>query len=1093
MSGILAELNEKQKEAVLTTKGPVLILAGAGSGKTKALTHRIAYLIKEKKVVPYSILAVTFTNKAAKEMTERVVTLLGKNYTAPKVFNRSFLTNFPAMGTFHSICARILREDGHYLGYKRSFTIYDESDSLSAIKQVLKQLQIEDRKAAPQGVKAYISGAKNELLTPRKYAHLASGYFQELAAKVYPEYQKYLFGNNALDFDDLLFETVKLFQKFPEVLEKYQNLWQYIHIDEYQDTNHAQYIFVKLLASKNRNLCVVGDDWQCIVEGSQVQTSEGLKRIEDIEQNDLVLAASGYGETKLFKVMKKKKFDFEGDLLEIGTTSGKKISSTSNHILFARIECKDCYFVYLMYSKEKGYRVGMTKGTRFDGKKDDIGLRVRANQERAARMWILKICESKEQATFYESLYSCKYGLPMLVFHAFKNRSMSFGQELIDRLYEEIDTKKRAEKLMVDLEINFDYPHFVPQATVRNGRETINVNAVLFGDRRVTARSPWSASRLSVESSSDSAIRCFQKMNFNLRSGKKGTSKIEIHNLNYGMIESLIEAIKEEKNENININRYSFLTDKKFLFLPASQVHPGMSLAILSSSGKEIMQETVSSIEKKPYKGPVYDLDIDKVHNYTAGGIVVHNSIYSWRGADFQNILDFEHDYPEAKIVKLEQNYRNTKAIIDAAHHVIAKNENRSEKELWTKNKAGLPIVIAEIYNEQEEARFIIQESGRLVREDKLRLNDIVVLYRTNAQSRAVETELIRFNLPYRIVGGVRFYERKEIKDILAYLRVINSDDDWVAFERAINVPPRGIGVVSVKKIIDFSRKHKLSISQTLENLSEINLAPKISQNLKDLTRKLEIFRQAKDKASLHELIDLVLRKSDYLNYLDDGTLNGEERLENVKELLSVAEDYTNVHGDETNLEGFLEEIALIADIDNWDPGEEALTLMTLHSAKGLEFKTVFIIGMEENLFPHSNSFFDPEQLEEERRLCYVGLTRAKERVYLTLAERRMIYGGVRSNSPSRFLADIPENLVTSYQTITFKKSGSDDFVGVPTESVGTTKFNSYFKIGDKVIHEEFGEGKIIDMDDDDLKIDFGEKTGRKWLSLTYAALKKKA
>jgi DNA helicase-2/ATP-dependent DNA helicase PcrA len=730
MSGILAELNEKQKEAVLTTKGPVLILAGAGSGKTKALTHRIAYLIKEKKVVPYSILAVTFTNKAAKEMTERVVTLLGKNYTAPKVFNRSFLTNFPAMGTFHSICARILREDGHYLGYKRSFTIYDESDSLSAIKQVLKQLQIEDRKAAPQGVKAYISGAKNELLTPRKYAVLASGYFQELAAKVYPEYQKYLFGNNALDFDDLLFETVKLFQKFPEVLEKYQNLWQYIHIDEYQDTNHAQYIFVKLLAAKHHNLCVVGDDWQ---------------------------------------------------------------------------------------------------------------------------------------------------------------------------------------------------------------------------------------------------------------------------------------------------------------------------------------------------------------------------SIYSWRGANFQNILDFERDNPETKVVKLEQNYRNTKAIINAAHHVIAKNENRSEKELWTKNKAGLPIVIAEIYNEQEEARFIIQESGRLVREDKLKLNDIVVLYRTNAQSRAVETELIRFNLPYRIVGGVRFYERKEIKDILAYLRVINSDDDWVAFERAINVPPRGIGIVSVKKIIDFSRQHKLSVSQTLESLSEINLAPRISQNLKDFTRKLEIFRQAKDKVSLHELIDLVLKKSDYLDYLDDGTLNGEERLENVKELLSVAEDYTNVHGDETNLEGFLEEIALIADIDNWDPGEEALTLMTLHSAKGLEFKTVFIIGMEENLFPHSNSFFDPEQLEEERRLCYVGLTRAKERVYLTLAERRMIYGGVRSNSPSRFLADIPENLVTSYQTITFKKSGSDDFVGVPTESVGTTKFNSYFKIGDKVIHEEFGEGKIIDMDDDDLKIDFGEKTGRKWLSLTYAALKKKA
>ena len=709
-----------QKEAVLTTEGPVLILAGAGSGKTKVLTHRVAYLIREKAVKPENILAVTFTNKASKEMTERIVALLGGNPLEKMNFNSFFSRNFPTMGTFHSICARILREDGHYLGYKRSFTIFDESDSISAIKQSLQQLQIIDKKASPQGVKSYISSAKNELMAPEKYASLAHGYFQELVAKIYPVYQENLKRNNALDFDDLLFETVKLFQKFPEVLEKYQKLWRYIHIDEYQDTNHAQYMFVKLLAAKYRNLCVVGDDWQ---------------------------------------------------------------------------------------------------------------------------------------------------------------------------------------------------------------------------------------------------------------------------------------------------------------------------------------------------------------------------SIYSWRGADFQNILDFERDYKETKIVKLEQNYRNTKAIIDAAHRIISKNEKRSEKKLWTDNDAGLPIVVAELYNEQEEARFIIQESGRLSREEQLKLSDIVVLYRTNAQSRAIETELIRFNIPYRIVGGVRFYERKEIKDLLAYLRVINSDDDWVAFERIINVPPKGIGAVSLKKLIDCSHKNKLSISHTLELVNDIGFSPKTAAGLTEFARALTIYRRAKESEPLSGLIELILKKSGYADYLNDGTTTGEERLENVRELMSVAEDYIAVHGEESNLEGFLEEVALVADIDNWNPQEEALTLMTLHAAKGLEFNVVFMIGMEENLFPHSNSFFDTEQLEEERRLCYVGITRAKERVYMTLAERRMLYGGIHSNSPSRFLADIPDELIKNYQTLTTNKV---------EEQVREDKFLGYYNIGDRVIHEEFGEGKVIDMDDDDLKIDFGEKHGRKWLSLTYARLKKK-
>lgn len=718
MSGILSGLNEKQKEAVLETSGPVLILAGAGSGKTKALTHRIAYLIREKQVAPHSILAVTFTNKASREMSERVIALLGENPLEKRAYARTFLTNFPTMGTFHSICARILREDGHNLGFKRSFTIYDELDSLQAIKEVMKNLSITDKKASPQGVKSYISGAKNELIGPKKYEEMATGYFQELAAKIYPHYQKYLFKNNALDFDDLIFETVKLFQKHQDILKKYQDLWEYIHVDEYQDTNHAQYTLVNLLAAKNKNICVVGDDWQ---------------------------------------------------------------------------------------------------------------------------------------------------------------------------------------------------------------------------------------------------------------------------------------------------------------------------------------------------------------------------SIYSWRGADFQNILDFEHDYPNAKIVKLEQNYRSTKSILDAAHKVIARNEKRSEKTLWTDNEVGLPIVVAQVANEQEEARFVISESERLTVEENIEKNEIAVLYRTNAQSRALETELIRAGMAYRIVGGVRFYERREIKDVLAYLRIINSDDDWIAFQRIVNVPTRGIGAISLKKLTDFSSKHDLSISATLDQVEKIGLAPKAVSSLTELTRVLTILRKGKETESLPTLTKMLIERIGYEEYLNDGTVGGEERVENVKELLSVAQEYIDVHG-VSDLEGFLEEISLVADIDNWNPEEKALTLMTIHAAKGLEFKIVFMIGMEENLFPHASSFFDVAQLEEERRLCYVAITRAMKRIYMTLTDHRLLYGGIHQNPPSRFLADIPEHLVMSYEKVNSGKEKE-----APKE-----KISGYFQEGDIVVHEDFGEGKIIDADGDEIKVDFGEELGRKWLSITFANVKKK-
>lgn len=731
MQDILSGLNEAQKEAVLATEGPVLILAGAGSGKTKALTHRIAYLIREKRVAPENILAVTFTNKAAKEMTARVEKLIysssepvrqaqGKLREPRSSSRLRSNNNLPAMGTFHSICARIMREDGYNLGYKRSFTIYDTSDSQSAIKQAMKDVELPDQKISIQTIASFISSAKNELVGPEQYPAMANGYLQDLAAKIYPKYQEVLKRNNALDFDDLLMQTVLLFQKFPEVLAKYQDIWKYIHIDEYQDTNHTQYLFAKLLAAKSRNLCVVGDDWQ---------------------------------------------------------------------------------------------------------------------------------------------------------------------------------------------------------------------------------------------------------------------------------------------------------------------------------------------------------------------------SIYSWRGANFRNILDFERDYPDTKVIKLEQNYRSTKAILEAAHHVIVKNEKRSEKKLFTDNIAGMPIVVMDARDEHEEGQLIIRESERLVREENYKLSDIVVLYRTNAQSRAIEAEFVKFRVPYRIVGGFRFFERKEIKDIIAYLRVINSNDDWVAFERVINVPARGIGDTSLAKILDFGRKSNLSISSVLERVGELGLGPKQTAALVDFARLLEVFGRSRDSESLPELIGLVIKKSGYETFLDDGTPSGEERIENVRELLTVANEYVSVHG-ESNLEGFLEEVALIADIDNWNPDEEAVTLMTFHAAKGLEFKAVFMAGMEENLFPHANSAWDQEQLEEERRLCYVGITRARERLYMTITRERMLYGKTQNNSPSRFLADIPAHLIAGYEDM-LSPSGNL----IPT--VAEESLSGYLNVGDRVIHDDFGEGLVTAIDDDEVTVNFDDY-GIKWLSLSYAKLKKK-
>lgn len=610
-------LNPDQLKAVEHYTGPALVVAGPGSGKTRVLTHRVAQLIQEHKINPLNILCVTFTNKAAAEIKERTGKLLDHK------------ADLSWSGTFHSVCSKILRKDGHFIGIPISFVIYDSDDQASIIKTIIKDFGIDTKKFAPSSVLATISSAKSELVSSENYAKYADGYYQRTIAKIYPEYQKRLRANNALDFDDLLSETVRLFTEVPEILAKYQHLFTFIMVDEYQDTNKAQYTITKLLAGNTKNLFVVGDMAQ---------------------------------------------------------------------------------------------------------------------------------------------------------------------------------------------------------------------------------------------------------------------------------------------------------------------------------------------------------------------------AIYSWRGADYRNILNFQRDYPETKIYNLEQNYRSTQTILDAAKNIIKNNSTHVHLDLWTENGEGEKIIYYNGPSDFDEALFVIKNildelsSGRAYK-------DIAVLYRTNAQSRNIEEHLIKNNIPYKIVGGQRFYARKEVKDIIAYLRVIHNQKDSVSWQRIINVPPRGIG----DKGVEYLKEKKWDLTE-VESKSNL-----------PITKWIE----SSESLSTLELMENILNQTRYLEWLNDGSEEGMERAENIKELKTVAARFTN-------LPEFLENVALIESSDKADPEKfDAITLMTAHAAKGLEFPVVFIIGLEEGLFPHANSMMDPTELEEERRLCYVAVTRAMHKVYLTNARSRMYFGSTQMNMPSRFIKEIPQKLIENLGILT--------------------------------------------------------------------------
>ncbi|MGF7307622.1 DNA helicase PcrA, partial [Enterococcus faecium] len=705
---LLNGMNPRQKEAVLHTDGPLLLMAGAGSGKTRVLTHRIAYLIEEKEVNPWNILAITFTNKAAKEMKERVNAILASGGEDVWV------------STFHSMCVRILRKDVDFIGYNRNFTIIDSSEQLTLMKRILKELNIDPKKYDPRSILGTISQAKNSLQTPQDFAKMQGSYYEEIAAKCYAAYQKELQYNQCMDFDDLIMNTIRLFEEHPDSLTYYQNKFHYIHVDEYQDTNHAQYTLVNLLAGRFRNLCVVGD----------------------------------------------------------------------------------------------------------------------ADQ-----------------------------------------------------------------------------------------------------------------------------------------------------------------------------------------------------------------------------------------------------SIYGWRGADMQNILDFEKDYPDAAVILLEQNYRSTKNILSAANQVIENNSNRKPKNLWTENKEGNKITYYRADNERDETRFIVDRMQEEIRSNHRNYGDFAILYRTNAQSRVMEETLLKANIPYKMVGGHKFYDRKEIKDILAYLNVLANPQDSISFERIVNSPKRGIGPGSIEKLRSFASLHEWPLLEAAQNVDLANIGGKAGQQLGAFGEMIQEVTQMIPYLTVTELTKEVLDRSGYLEDLKiQNTLEAQARIENLEEFLTVTQEFDkqfeqqneeDADAPEEKLTVFLNDLALVSDIDNLEEDASQVTLMTLHAAKGLEFPVVFLIGLEEGVFPLSRALMEESELEEERRLAYVGITRAEEALYLTNAFSRTLYGRTQYNRPSRFVEEIDQELLeiegmrpTPKKTPVFAKKTAYSYkqpetAVVPSKSATGGENNSW-KPGDKVKHKKWGLGTVV-------------------------------
>ena len=712
--------------------------------------------------------------------------------------------------TFHAACARILRADAHRLGYTRQFTIYDQADARRLIKRSLDELGVDPKRFTPGAIHAQISDAKNKLRDADAYGQMVGSFFEQTVADVYRVYERELHRMNAMDFDDLLVRAVNVLELFPEVRERYAAGFRHVMVDEYQDTNHAQYRWLQLLAGEHRNLMVVGDDAQCLVEGTPVTMADGsIRPIEQVQPGELVRSGYGSGDFWPAKVLGvHRSVKTEG--IAITTASGRRVVSTPEHVHFAGFvlgQTPQLHMTYLMWRRDRGFRIGASRTYTNGQTKPVVGVALRARGERADAAWVISTHSSEAEARYVEALASLRYEIPTLPFVArsytgFAGRSLVGDQRLLDRLFADHDTAPGALRLLADHGLRFENPHFRPATYTKTEVRRRRLAISLCGDRR--GRTPMH--RVALFGYDEPGRQKLEALGLAVRPARRGSHgwRYETASKDMGAIASVAERISTALGDvsicpTARLGACGATAANSLPFTQASAVRPGMVM-FDENGGFDL----VESVERVELDRAVYDLDIEHTHNFVANGIVTHNSIYGFRGADISNILEFEDTFPDAKVIKLEQNYRSTQTILDAANAVIRNNRGQKPKSLWTELGQGDPIKVRELDDEHAEARFVTGEIQRLVDEGVSRA-EIAVFYRTNAQSRVLEDTLVRAEIAYQVIGGTKFYERAEIKDAIAYLTSLVNPQDVGAFTRIVNSPRRGIGSTSVSRVLAFA------------------------------------------------------------------------------------------------------------------------------------------------------------------------------------------------------------------------------------------------------------------------------------------------
>jgi DNA helicase-2/ATP-dependent DNA helicase PcrA len=1061
----LTTLNPDQLDAVVHPGGALLVIAGAGSGKTRVLTHRIAHLV-DQGVHPTNILAITFTNKAAGEMRERLATLVGPVVKAMWV------------STFHSACVRILRANADVLGYPRTFSIYDQADAQRLTGYVIRDLSLDPKRFAPRAVHDIISRWKNDLVLPGQAHDLASNPFDRKVAEIYADYQTRLLKAGAMDFDDLLVQTVQLFRTHPDVLAQYQQRFQHILIDEYQDTNVAQNELALLLAGSHENITVVGDMDQCLPEGTPISTPHGPRPIESLRIGDQVASIRGGGGPYTAVVTHVHHAPHDGWVVRV-RAGGYELVGTTEHIVPTRIAFPaDRHLVYLMYRHDRGFRIGRTI-------------------EASESAWVLRSCESSDEAASWEAHYA----------------------ELLRDQWD-IDTELRAKLMMEELHLSPEFPHHRPQ----NGAHRNTVSLTMFSDARGAVgghRVTWSSSRPDV-------IERLTAAGVDIRDGKRG-KRIEVLRTDY--VEALRLAKTVAAAGGMEVKRRVRIGDVTFDLQPLAHLRPGMTVVVIDDGVPR--EVPIDSVDIERHTGTVYDLEVTPSHHYVAGGVLVHNSVYRFRGADLRNIIQFEDAFDEVTTIVLDQNYRSTQVILDAANAVIANNSGRKDKQLWSELGTGDPIVRYHADDEGDEAMWVARTLQQLQSDATFQWREMAILYRTNAQSRVLEEALMRYGIPYKVVGGTRFYDRREIKDALAYLRAVVNPADEVSVKRVLNVPKRGVGDGSVAKLDALAADLGIGFVQAMRRVDESGVTGGARRGVDSFVELLDELGElaaldGDDAVGPGDLLQTALDRSGYLAELEaEGTVESHGRIENLAELVGNAREFVRI-------DEFLEQVSLVADTDELDD-DNRVVLMTLHSAKGLEYPAVFLVGMEEGVFPHTRALSDPDELEEERRLAYVGITRAQRRLHVSHAWSRQLFGSTNYNPPSRFLSEIPEQLQQQQGDVRsnrqayrdrsdngavpgYRRRGTwrgpsvsgfdpdDDHVDQHRERVvesalragqRPTPSNAHqvgLRVGDDVEHPAFGEGVIIDVrgtgDKAEATIRFRD-VGTKQLALAWAPLKK--